>query len=124
MAGKLSWLKINGVEAPTPCEFTPIDSDFDSDDSERDETGVLHRTVIRRSQHAPKFKWKLSGKELAVLLKMIDATSLQVTYFDIKTQQLITFTGYPQATRQCKLLLQAETYNDCLWEFECSFIEY
>jgi len=35
---KLSWLKINGVEAPTPREWTVVDSDFDSDDSVRDET--------------------------------------------------------------------------------------
>ena len=47
---KLSLLKINGVEAPTPREWTVVDSDFDSDDSVRDETAHLHRTVIRRKQ--------------------------------------------------------------------------
>ena len=120
----LSWLKINGVEAPAPREWTVVDSDFDSDDSVRDETGVLNRTVIRRNHHAPKFKWRLFGKDMTALLKMIDATSLQITYYDLRTGAPVTFTGYPQATRQPKLILQAETYADCLWEFECSFIEY
>lgn len=124
MADKLSWLKINGVEAPTPREWAVVDSDFDSDDSVRDETGYLHRTVIRKKQHAPKYKWRLNGKELSKLLKMIDNTSLEVTYYDLLTKAPVTFTGYPQATRQPKLVLQAKTYDACIWDFECSFIEY
>ena len=121
---KLSWLKINGTEAPTPTEWTVVDSDFDSDDSVRDETGFLHRTVIRKKQHAPKYKWRLNGKNLSKLLKMIDDTTLEVTYYDLLTKKLITFTGYPQATRQPKLVLQRKTYDECIWDFECSFIEY
>ena len=120
----LSWIKINGEEAPTPREWTIVDSDFDSDDSTRDEAGVLHRTVIRRNQHAPKFKWRLKGKDMSKLLQMINSTSLQVTYYDLLTKAPVTFTGYPQATRQPKLLLQKDSYDECWWEFECSFIEY
>lgn len=100
MANQLSWLKINDVEAPTPCEWTVVDSDFDSDDSVRDESGYLNRTVIRRNQHAPKFKWRLCGKDMSELLNMIDSVSLQVSYYDLLKKKIITFTGYPQATRQ------------------------
>jgi hypothetical protein len=121
---KLSWLKINGEEAPTPREWTVVDSDFDSDYSVRDEVGMLHRTVIRTNQHSPKFKWRIQGKELSKLLKMINSTSLQVTYYDLVTKQPITITAYPQTTRQPKLIRQHSTYDACWWEFECSFIEY
>ena len=120
----LSWLKINGVEAPTPRECTVVDSDFDRDDSVRDETGRLNRTVIRTNQHAPKFKWRLKGSDMSKLLKMINSTSLQITYYNLLTKAPITFTGYPQATRQPKLVLQGDTYDNCWWDFECSFIEY
>lgn len=117
-------LKINGVEAPTPREWTVVDSDFDSDDSVRDETAHLHRTVIRRKHHAPKYKWRLKAKDLSKLLNMIDDTTLEVTYYDLLTRKQITFTGYPQATRQPKLVLQRSTYDECIFDFECSFIEY
>lgn len=121
---KLSWIKIYNEELPTPTEWAVVDSDFDSDDSVRDETGYLHRTVIRRNHHAPKFKWRLTGKELSRLLNLIDETTLQVTYYDLLTKKPITFTGYAQATRQPKLVLQKRTYDECIWDFECSFIEY
>ena len=121
---KLTFLKINGVEAPTPSEWTVVDSDFDSDDSVRDETGFLHRTVIRRKQHAPKYKWRLTGKKLSELLKMIDSATLSVTYYDLTTKKPVTISCYPQATRQPKLVLQRSTYDECIWDFECSFIEY
>lgn len=121
---KLSWLKINGVEAPTPCEWTAVGSSFDSDDSVRDETGYLHRKVIRRNQHAPKFKWRLTGEKMSVLLNLINSESLSVSYFDLLTQKEITFTGYPQGTRTVKLILQKKTYKESWFEFECSFIEY
>lgn len=68
---KLSFLRINGVEAPTPLAWSTIDSTFDSDDSVRDETGYLNRTVIRRNQHAPKFSWRLRGKDLSRLLQRL-----------------------------------------------------
>ena len=121
---KLSWLKINGVEAPTPREWTVVDSDFDSDDCVRDETAHLHRTVIRRKHHAPKYKWRLKAKDLSKLLNMIDDTTPEVTYYDLLTRKQITFTGYPQATTQPKLVLQRSTYDECIFDFECSFIEY
>ena len=55
---------------------------------------------------------------------MIDSTTLEVTYYDLLTKAPVTFTGYPQATRQPQLVLQRDTYDECLWDFECSFIEY
>lgn len=117
-------LKINGVEAPMPKQWTTVDSDFDSDDSVRDEAGVLHRKVIRRNHHAPKFKWRLKGKDLSRLLNMINADSLQVTYFDLLTLSEITFTGYAQATRQPELVLSKAMPQESWFDFECSFIEY
>ena len=121
---KLSFLRINGVEAPTPRTWSAVDSTFDSDDSVRDETGYLNRTVIRRNQHAPKFSWRLRGKDLSQLLNLIDSEKLEISYFDLKTKKMITFTGYPQATRSVKMVLQASTYDECWFDFECSFIEY
>ena len=124
MAGQLVWVKVNGTALPTPTEFTPVYSDFDSDDSKRNEAGFLNRTVIRKGQVAPKYKWILDGKQLSDLLKLIEPTTLTVEYYDLKERAWKTFTGYAQATRQPKLFRQRETFDACLWELEISFIEY
>ena len=55
---------------------------------------------------------------------MIDSEKLEVSYFDLKTKKMITFTGYPQATQSVRMVLQASTYDECWFDFECSFIEY
>jgi hypothetical protein len=126
---ELVWLKIDGVKTPTPKSFTPVYSDFDSDNSLRDETGYLSRECIRSSQVAPKFEWVINTKDLKKLLNMIKNEHLQVTFFDPmmlgdENGGMHTFDGYAQATRQPKLVLQKEKYEDCMWSFECSFIEY
>ena len=124
MAGQLVWVKVNGTTLPTPKEFTPVYSDFDSDDSKRDETGYLKRTVIRKGQVSPKYKWILDGKQLSDLLNLIAPSELQVEFYDPWKRAWITFTGYAQATRQPKMFRPRETFDACLWELEISFIEY
>ena len=124
MAGQLVWVKVNGAALPTPTSFTPVYSDFDSPDSERDETGVLKRTVIRKGQVAPKYKWILNTVELSKLLEMIEPTTLDVEYYDPKERGWKSFKGYAQATRQPKLFRQRASFDECQWEIEISFIEY
>lgn len=124
MAGQLVWVKVNGEALPTPAEFTPVYSDFDSSDSVRDETGYLKRTVIRTGQVAPKYKWILDGIKLSDLLNKIEPSTLAVEYYDPKSRAWKSFTGYAQATRQPKLIRQRDTFDQCLWEIEISFIEY
>lgn len=123
-SGQLVWVKINGKDLPTPTEFTPVYSDFDSSDSVRNEVGYLNRTIIRRGQVAPKYKWILNGLELSNLLKTIEPDTLDVEYYDPKERAWKQFKGYAQATRTPKMFRQHNTFDTCLWEFECSFIEY
>ena len=126
----LTYLQIDGVKLPTPSEYTAVYSDFDSDDSVRDETGYLHRNNIRSNHSAPKFKWiNIKATDLAEILKAVYGKErLQVTYYDplyyALNNALHTFEGYIQATRQPTLTLPAEKYEDTRWTFECSFIEY
>lgn len=120
----LVWLKIDDKLMPTPSKFTPVYSDFDSDSSARNEVGYLTRQRIRAGQVAPKFKWVINTVKLNTLLNAIVNEHLSVTYFDPKEMALKTFDGYAQATRQPTLVLQKDSYAECMWEFECSFIEY
>ena len=127
----LIYLQIDGVTLPAPSSYTAVYSDFDSDDSTRNEVAFLNRNVIRTDHSAPKFKWH--NVTTTVLNQILKAAygkeQLQVTYFDplyyaLNGGALHTFTGYIQATRQPTMTLQAERYEDILWDFEASFIEY
>lgn len=127
----ITYLSIDGVVMPTPSKYTPVYSDFDSDDSVRNEVGVLSRNCIRQGQVAPKFKWQnITTETLGVILKAIDGkVSMEVTFFDplyyVKNNGAMhTFTGYVQATRQPEMTLQAERPEDIRWTIELSFIEF
>lgn len=127
----LTYLEIDGVVMPAPSKYTAVYSDFDSDDSVRNEAGYLHRNCIRTNHSAPKFKWQnITATDLAKILGAVNGKEhLQVTYFDPlyyaqNNGALRTFDGYIQATRQPEMTLQAERYEDTRWTFECSFIEY
>lgn len=129
MAGKepLVWLIIDGETAPPPRYpggYSPVYSDFDSGNSKRSEAGVLRRQCIRKDVVSPKFKWRIKTAELKKLLNMITPERLSVKIYDPKLMGFREFTGYAQATRQPELVSSGEKYEDCWWDFECSFIEY
>ncbi|MCM1168216.1 MAG: hypothetical protein NC401_19700 [Ruminococcus sp.] len=123
----LVWLTIDGKAAPQPRYpngYTPVYSDFDSGNSKRNEAAVLRRQCIRKNVVSPKFSWRIQTKALHDLLNMISPERLNVKIYDPMLMDFREFTGYAQATRQPTLVAAGETYADCWWDFECSFIEY
>ncbi len=123
----LIWLMINDEPTPQPRYpggYTPVYSDFDSSNSQRNEVAVLRRQCIRKDVVSPKFKWRIQTVELNKLLNMITPERLNVKIYDPKLMGFREFVGYAQATRQPELVAAGEKYEDCWWDFECSFIEY
>lgn len=124
---ELVWLIINGEPAPPPRYpngYMPVYSDFDSKNSQRNEVAKLHRQRIRADVVSPKFSWRIQTAALSRLLNLITPEKLNVKIYDPKLMDFREFTGYAQATRQPTLVLAGEKYEDCWWDFECSFIEY
>lgn len=118
---------------PTPSEYAYTEADFDSPDSTRSETGYLVRKRIRRGVRTIKCKWKaISTEELNVILTAIEPKSMNVYYFDPKTNGLAYdsetkmnyFNGYAQATRTATIILPRANSSQTLWSLECTFIEY
>lgn len=121
----MDWLLIDGVKPPTPSTFQPVYSVFDSDNSKRNEVGVLHRTVIRKGQCAPKYKWNaITTEELNKLLEMCEPDTLTVKYYDPKLLDYKEISCYAQATLQPELIIPRENPAHSLWRIEISFIEY
>ena len=122
MASEQIYLKINGVEMPTPSHYDYVEADFDSSDSTRSETGVLNRDRIRRGVLSPKFKWQaITTEQLNTILTAIEPTWIQVSVFSPKatsSDHLVTFTGYAQAKRSPRVKLPRQNPLETLWSFE------
>ena len=126
-AKELIWLMINNQSTPQPRYpggYSPVYSDFDSKNSQRNEIAKLHRRVIRTDVVSPKFSWRIQTIALNKLLNMIKPAKLNVKIYDPMLLGFREFVGYAQATRQPTLVLAGNTYEECWWDFECSFIEY
>lgn len=123
------YLKINGVAMPTPTKYEYTEADFDSPDSHRSETGVMIRDPIRFDCHTVKCTWNaIKTTDLRKLKNAFKAKSqVQVAVcspFAASSDHLIEYTAYVQATRTYGVVLPSEGFENMLWSFECSFIEY
>lgn len=118
------YLKIDGKEMPTPSSYDYVESDFDSPDSTRSETGILNRVRIRRGVLSPKFKWRaITTEDLKKILTAVKPTWIEVEVYSPLTGKLEKFTGYAQATRTSSVVLPREDMSKTRWSFECSFIQ-
>ena len=126
--GTQIYLKLDGVQMPTPSEYTYTEADFDSSDSARSETGVLVRKRIRRGVHTIKCKWNaITTEQLKILQKAVIPETLRVEVFSPTSERgdhLVEYKGYAQATRSSAIVLPRNDPMKTLWSFECSFIEY
>lgn len=123
-----SILQIDGVEAPTPYDFAPTYSDYDSEGSSRSETAVLNREIVRTNLQSHAFYWRLQTPDMRKLLQMVKPPSLTVRYFDLYADaatQYTEFTGYASPTRSISLVKWEPTDPEqSWWEIKLEFIEY
>ncbi len=123
----ITWLKIDGVKMPTPSDFSPTYSDFDSNSSTRSETGVLKREVIRKNVHSPSFDFILKTPQLRTLMTAIKPDKISVEYADPTSETGVTTIdeAYAQATRTVKPVnIHYSDINKCWWSISITFIEY
>lgn len=126
MAGITNWLEIDDVVMPTPTGVKYSYSVFDSDNSKRSETGVLHREVIRKNVHSPTFTFKLQTADYRKLMTAIEPDVIKVKYLDPKSETgyMTIDEAYAQATLTPELMLQAATVDDMWWSLSVTFIQY
>ena len=76
----MSYLKINGVEMPTPLPYTSMISDLDSDKSSRNAKGRLYRDRIAIKSEV---EWGiLTDAECKKILNAVAAQEFTVEFFD------------------------------------------
>lgn len=122
---RASILTIDGVEAPTPSDFKPGYSTYDSKSSGRSESYHMTRDIVRSDLRKAVFGFRLKSAEMTRLLGMIAPSMVTVGYYDILTGGYTTFKAYASPTREIGLLhWNPDDPAESWWSAEISFIEY
>lgn len=88
-------LMINGTAMPEPSYLSINYQDLDSDNTKRDETGVMHRDRIRGNVHKLIVKWNaVSNADAAIILQAVSGVSFSVTFYDPRSGGNVTITAY------------------------------
>mgnify|MGYP006914182455 FL=1 len=107
MANNHSIIKIDGVEMPTPSDFSPTSSDYDSKNSGRSESMEMTRDIIRRNVRTATFTWKLQTPDMRKVWNAVLPEKLSLTFFDLgqpADTQYSTMSCYADPSRKPKLL--------------------
>ena len=119
---------INGEEAPTPSNFNPVYSDYDSNNAGRSETMVMNRDVVRTNLKSPKYEWKLKTPDMRKLLKMVEPERITVRIFDLYKEASDPYSEYEcycSPTRNItSLKWDPVNPEESWWQVQLEFIEY
>lgn len=90
-----SFIQIGGVDMPDPSSFSIKQADVDSENSSRNELGILQRDRVRAGVRTLSVKWSaLSGADASTLLKAVKPSSFQVSFPDAEENVIKTATVY------------------------------
>lgn len=118
----MAMINIDGVDLPAPSKFKLPNMDLDSEDSKRNELGVMQRDRIRQGVFKSEQEWKaITSSQLATIKAAISPASFQAT--------LVTEVGYITKTmyasdRNIEMVKYDEDYNKIRWDISCNFTEY
>lgn len=118
----MAMISIDGVDLPSPSVFNPSRSDLDSEDTHRNELGILQRDRIRQGVFKIELAWKgIDSSQLHLIESAIEPAQIQVTF--PYTTGLITKTMYV-GDRSVEMVKFSEDYNKIIWNISFNLIEY
>ena len=86
--------KVNGVKIPIPQECHIEHTNVTSEDSGRDENGVMHITWKRTDVKKVSMKWKaLTGNEVQSILNLMQGKIYSFDYYDAGAKSMTAYTG-------------------------------
>ncbi|WP_124098362.1 DUF6711 family protein [Ruminococcus sp. Marseille-P6503] len=116
------WLKINGTQAPTPRTCKVGRYDLDSENTTRNEKGVLHRDRIRSGTYKCEYTWRLTTSELSDLTSLLSSETFTAEFYDLTTNTYHTCTMYA-GDRTADTVLSRDSAGGVLVDYSCSLIE-
>lgn len=113
-------LIIDGVDLPSPVDYSVPSEDLDSEGSGRNEEGVMQRDRIREGTRTIRFGWvMLTEEETAKLLSAAKPSKFNLTYRDPE-YGIVTKSVY--ASKKDSKLVSNDP-KDIRWNVTINFIE-
>lgn len=122
MAWISDYIKIGNTTLPTPISYRVQMADLDTENTTRDETGVLHRDRIRYGVYKIVASWRLRSTQLASIIALLQPSSFSVRFFDTNTMTYQTKTMYA-GDRESEVIVGDETAAGVLVDFSVDLIE-
>lgn len=122
MAWFNGFITINGTRLPSPRSYRVQRADLDSENTTRNELGVLHRDRIRQGVYKLYLTWRVNPSALASIISAIEPASFTATFYDPNTNQTVTRTLY-SGDRSSEMIVNSEYTSDTLWDFSVDLIE-
>lgn len=121
----MAMISINGVDLPTPTEYSVALQDIDSDNTRRTEAGILTRDRVRAGVYKIEVAWKITKAQLKTITDAISPAKFSVTFFDPTTSSTSTKDMYC-GDRGGKMMncFNPAIPGENMWEFSTSLIEY
>lgn len=91
----MALIKIGGIDMPDPATFSVILQSIDSENTNRNEQGILQRDRVRDGVHKLTLKWNaLTGADASKVLQAVSPASFPVSFTDPLTNAPTTITLY------------------------------
>ncbi len=119
------FVSIGGVALPTPTYYSVETRDIDSSDSGRaDESGVVHRNVVRSGIKICDVKWKVNGSDAATIHSKLSAPKLSAVIFDPAACTTYSCEMYADNLKSSFYQHQNGSSLSSYWEISCRLTEY
>lgn len=122
MAFISNYISINNTTLPTPTSYRVQMADLDTENTTRDETGVLHRDRIRYGVYKIIAQWRLTTTQLSSLISLLQNASFSVTFFDPNTLTYQTKTMYA-GDRESEIVVGNASTSAIYVDFNVDLIE-
>lgn len=99
-------------------------ADLDSDETNRSESGYLHRNRIRTNVYKIIATWRLPVSELAKLTEALTPDEFSVRFLDLNTCSYQTRLMYAGNKSSKVVLSCSDDIGDFLVDFSCNLIEF
>lgn len=117
----MALINIDGVDLPAPSKYKPPNFDLDSEDSNRNELGIMQRDRIRDEIFKLELEWKgITSSQLATIKAAVKPAEFQATF--ITEVGPITKTMYA-GDRNIDMAKYNDDYNKIRWDINCNFTE-
>lgn len=118
----MAMINIGGADLPDPTSYKIPNFDLDSDDSHRNELGVLQRDRIREGIYKAEFEFVgITSSDLALIKSAIKPAQFQATI--ISEVGPITKTMYA-GDRNIEMVKYDKDYNKIRWNISFNLVEY